>query len=360
MITMANDQGIRVLVVDDSPTFLAIIKDILRKFKSIDELCFVSSGMEAIEKTRTFQPQLIFMDLMMPGIGGLEALAKIRERDNNVDVVIISGAAEDAAQLTIEAIRQGALDFVCKPVTKSLEEMEDYFLARLSPFIRRAAYRRICLDPQDKLVPVKQSQIPNGVPPLTKSFNDDVKLVVVGVSTGAPNSLPSLVSKLPVDLAAPVLALVDVPKIFLRFLGRLLLTSSSIAIAEAADGDRLSPARILVAPSTSSIKVKLSGATLILELGETKDQEMLLDKLLYSVADALPTGCLTAIMSGFGEDGCAGVERLRNTGEHYCLVQSPESCTAPERPSRVIEQGLADEVVSLENLGSRIVKIVNK
>ena len=354
-----KDQGIRVLVVDDSPTFLAIIKDILRKFKSIEELVLVSSGMEAIEKTRSFRPHLIFMDLMMPGISGLEALAKIKERDANVDVVIISGAAEDAAQITIEAIKQGALDFVCKPVTRSLEEMEDYFLARLSPFIRRAAYKLICLDPEDRISPV-QSGLTSVKAPPGSTYNDEVKLIVVGVSTGAPNSLPSLVSKLPVDLAAPVLAFVDVPKVFLRFLGRLLLTSSSIAITEANDGDRLSPARILVAPSTSSVIVTKSGGTLSLKLADTSQQDKLLDELLYSVADVMSTGCLTTIMSGFGQDGNAGVERLRNTGEHYCLVQSPESCTAPERPSLLIDNGLADEVISLENLGRRIVEIVNK
>ncbi len=357
-MAITAEKRIRVLVVDDSPTFLAIIKDILRKFKSIEDLCFVSSGIEAIEKTRSFDPHLIFMDLMMPGISGLEALAKIRERNANVDVVIISGAAEDAAQLTIEAIKQGALDFVAKPVTRSLEEMEDYFLARLSPFIRRAAYKQVCLTAD--AASLAPTYTPVEVQKPKEGFPGEVKLVVVGVSTGAPNTLPSLVSSLPADLPVPVLALVDVPKVFLRFLGRLLLTSSAISISEAKEGDRLSPSRILVAPSTSAIQVVPDGDVLTLRLSEVAGQTQLLDKLLFSVADALPAGCLTAVMSGFGTDGSEGVTRLRNTGDHYCLVQSPESCTAPDRPSLIIDNELADEVVSLENMGRRITELAKK
>ena len=357
-----KSKALRVLVADDSPTFLAIIKDILSKFKSIDELRVVSSGMAAIEESRSFLPHLVFMDLKMPGINGLEALAKIREKDPEVDVVIISGAAEDSARLTIEAIKQGALDFVCKPSTRSLEEMEDYFLSRLAPFIRRAAHRSVFHYPEDEEAGASSSHssVSMETQAPSPSIAGRVELVVIGVSTGAPKSLPELLSTLPRDLPVPILALVDVPKVFLRFLGRLLITNSSIAVAEASDGDRLSPSRVLVAHTSAGIRLQSQGGNLQTSIiqGEAK-KGRLLDELLFSVAHTLDSGCLTAVLSGFGEDGLAGVERLRSLGGHYTLVQNPESATAPERPGRLIQNGLADEVLSLGDLGPRIVELVS-
>lgn len=349
-------KGITVLVVDDSPTFLEIIKDVLERFSLVGKVVTTDSPLDAIARLKTIEPDLVFLDLNMPGIDGLSALAKMHVRIPELDVVIVSGEAANSARLTIQAIEQGALDFVLKPVGLSFEAAEDYFLSRLSPFIRRAHNRVRANDSSPLSAPtlVKDSELPK-----PKGFTGEIKLVVIGAATGAPTCLPQVLAALPESLPVPVLVHIDVPQVFLRFLNRTMMTKASMTIEDATDGKRLTATKIIIAPSSQMTRVVMTDNVLSLAVSTREKDVQQLDDLLGSVADCLTSGCLSVIMTGMGPDGADGVARLRSSGRHYCIAQSPQTCTAAEMPEAVISANLVDEVVPLDGLAERISSLIS-
>jgi len=342
--------GIRVMVVDDSPTFLAVIKDILARFRSVEQVVFATNGLDAIEKVKSDPPDLVLMDLQMPGYDGIETLTRLRRDVPSLSVVLISGTSENSAELTLRALRHGAVDFVPKPTARSFDAMEEYFLVRLAPFIRSATNRvyeasRADADDGDE-------SFRKGTPPKPPRF------VLVGASTGAPTAIPALVASLPDGLAAPVLVVIDMPDVFARHLAKLLVPASRLPIVEARDGLRLTPSQIVVASNSTRLSFTGAGSPLALRCASGPSQERLLDGAFAAAATALGSGCLAVVMTGHGDDALVGLKKLHADHNHYCLVQSPGTCTAAGLPEAVIGAGLADEVVPLAMLGPRIGELV--
>lgn len=342
------------------------------------------NGREAISAVRTLQPDLVVMDLNMPLLSGLDAL-KIIMRDFPTPVIVLCGPNSEGAARAMEALEIGAVDFVTRIIgTRSPEatQVRDELVAKIrTSGSDRRLHARMRLKRGSVAARQRESRERLERPPVNKTTHaaatsSDEKganilrrsrpepahfrIVIIGVSTGGPMALHSLVPCLPPDLPVPVLIVQHMPAHFTRSLANRLDFLSHAAVREADDGHFLRPGEILVAPGGRHLIVGRSGRTVKI-LDEPADS---LHKPSVNVTVASATRqfggrALGVIMTGMGNDGRDGMLELSRR-DGYILAQDAASCVVYGMPRAVVEAGIANEVHPLGNLAEAIASCLGK
>lgn len=347
---MAKD--LRVLVVDDSAIYRSLVQGCLREIDGVECVGAAHDGRDAIAKVRELQPDVVLLDVEMPVMSGVEAIPELFETNADLGIIMVSSLTTKGADVTLEALQLGALDFVTKPQVKA---GEDGF----------AALR----DPLDRVIATfRESRKHHGAAPQApaaarkKGKTPIVDAVAIGVSTGGPSALSELIPSLPGDLRVPVLVVQHMPARFTASLAESLDRKSKLRVAEAQDGQILRAAEVLIAPGGHHLTVAGSDAephVLFRDDDPVNSFRPSVDVLFRSLRVAFEGRVLCAVMTGMGNDGYQGVCEIREAGG-YCLAQDQASCAVYGMPRAVVEGGQADEVVALEDLAKRIVEIVSK
>jgi two-component system chemotaxis response regulator CheB len=387
---MANEEGseIRVLIVDDTVTYRVILKSVLEKFDDVEVVGQAQNGLIAIRKTKELQPDLILLDIEMPEMDGFETLKHIRQFDDYAEVVIVSGQAPDSVNRTLDTLREGALDFIPKPMEKDREHSVQFLVDALKPIMtatrirmntkqarghtaptpkrattmppsaKKAATPDVPTKPAVKPQPEKKKQVTDTatVPRILRTAPRAVDLVLIGISTGGPNALQVMAPSLSKDIGCPILLVQHMPPMFTKQLAERLDTLTELNVAEATHGEAVKAGKVYIAPGGIHMVLSKKGEHLVTELVDSppvNSCKPAVDVLFESVALLGKMKILTVIMTGMGHDGADGVKILRDAGA-YSLIQSEETCTIWGMPAAVKESGEFDEEVQLEDLGSRI------
>jgi two-component system chemotaxis response regulator CheB len=346
---MAED--LKVLVVDDSAIYRSLVRGCLREIDGVECVGAAHDGRDAIEKTRQLQPDVVLLDVEMPVMSGVEALPELFELNKDLGVIMVSCLTTVGADVTMEALQLGALDFVTKPQVKA---GEDGFAALRDPLARViAAFRESRKHRDATRAPApraKGSKVPV------------VDAVAIGVSTGGPSALSELIPSLPGDLRVPVLVVQHMPARFTASLAESLDRKSKLRVAEAQDGQVLRAAEVLIAPGGEHMAIGGGDAephVLLRSDDPVNSFRPSVDVLFQSLCTAFEGRVLCVVMTGMGNDGLQGVRAIRERGG-YCLAQDQASCAVYGMPRAVVEGGQADEVIDLEDLARRIVEIVSR
>lgn len=353
------DDRVSVLVVDDSVLYRKVLSQILEEIRGVQVVATASNGRLALRRIELQRPDLVILDVEMPVMGGLETLKELKRRRVDVPVIMVSG--NGSADVTMEAIALGALDFVEKPSARNPLAARDSLLTALRPVIEDYIQRRRRTQggaqrAQPSGPRVSRSaprRAPAGRPRIVPAR---ISLLAIGISTGGPSALNQLIPSLARGLRLPVVLVQHMPAGFTRSLAAQLDRRASVEVKEAEPGDALRPGRVLVAPGGRHMVVRRANGELQISLNgdaPVKACRPSVDVLFSSLAGLTRRPVLSVILTGMGDDGADGVELLRRHGG-YNLAQDEESCVVYGMPRAVAERGLADEVLPLERIALRI------
>jgi len=303
-----------VLVVDDSAFMRRVITDMVSRAEEFRVVATARNGEDALRKVHQFEPDLVTMDVEMPGLDGLGALGYIMSETPR-PVVMLSAYTTDGGEATLRALDYGAVDFVAKPsgaISLDLEKVE----ARLLEALRAAAAAnlsnvRVHIPRRGEAAP----PLPRAVP--AESGPGAGVAVAVAASTGGPRALAEVLPRLPPDLGAAVLVVQHMPARFTRSLAERLNGLCCLPVAEAEDGEPVRANRVYLAPGGFHMRVERDGAGARIAL----DRKPTLwgvrpaaDPLFRSVAETYGPSAVGVVLTGMGRDGAEGLAAIVRAG----------------------------------------------
>lgn len=397
---------IRVLIVDDSAFVRKALSSMLQSEPDIEVVGLANNGKEAVEKTAELKPDIITLDVEMPVMNGLDALRLIMEQ-TPTPVLMVSSITTEGAEATLEALSLGAIDFISKQSTLTIQQtMRDELVGKVKAITQSAgvrsrmsrgsllgglSFRKQSTPPaskseaaalqterlslQERIARRRQqsaqeasadSSSPQPSQPQPKPLHEvrltgrkrpsqgHAKIVVLGVSTGGPLALHQVVPRLPKDFPVGMLIVQHMPAHFTKSLADRLNTLSHVTVREAQDGDVLMPGLVLIAPGGLHMKIGKDQKTVHItpDPADTLHRPSV-DVTAESVVEAFGGHAVGVIMTGMGRDGCAGMKKLNAKGG-YVIAQDEGSCVVYGMPKAVVDEGVADEVQPLESLADAI------
>lgn len=340
---------IRVLIADDSVVIRQMLADVIGRDPDIEVAAIAANGRIALQRISSSRPDMVLLDMQMPEMDGLETVKAIRRTDRRLPIIIVSSITERGATITLDALSAGATDYWTKPKNaKSVEDARARIRQELIPKIK--ALSRPAMGPTPPSPPRGLSS------PKPRSQASRcaarVDVVAIGCSTGGPDALAAVLSQLPEKFPVPIVIAQHMPPIFTSLLAERLAARSLLRVREGAAGEPLRPGCIWIAPGDRHMIVVRENPEVRLALHQEAPENFCrpsIDVLFRSVAQVYGSGSLAVVLTGMGNDGAQGCEKIRDAGGHV-LAQDEASSVVWGIPGSVVRAGLADSVVCLAEL----------
>jgi two-component system chemotaxis response regulator CheB len=324
-----------------------LIPQILQTDSSIQVVGTAMDGNFGLKKIEEMKPQVITLDLDMPGMGGLDMLKEIMLR-HRLPVIVVSSHSTQGAAVTLQALSMGAFDFVAKPsdVSASMPDIARELIAKIKA---AAQSRRVSITPF--------SESPKPSPKTTPDTKTQAtRIVAIGVSTGGPQALQYVLPQLPKNFPGTILIVQHMPEGFTEMFSRRLEEICAITVKEVQSGDLLLAGRALICPGNRHLKVKrlpLGDVAVLNDEPRMNGHRPSVDVLFKSVAEEFGGKSIGVLMTGMGEDGAQGMGLIKAAGG-MTIAQSEESCVVFGMPKAAIERGFAVRVVPLDALANTL------
>jgi two-component system chemotaxis response regulator CheB len=347
---VSSERRRSVLIADDSALLRQVVSDIIAQSGEFTVAGFAADGHEAIQMVHELQPDIVTMDVEMPGLDGLHALGYIMSEAPRPVIVLSALDAHHGASLALRALELGALDFVRKPERRD----DDAALAvPLLDALRAAATANL----SDTRVLARPQLYPAAGAAPTSSA---AIAVAIAASTGGPRALAEVIPALPADLEAAVLIVQHMPGGFTRGFAERLDSLSRLWVREAKDGERLVTGTVYVAPGGLHLGLAAArgGSALTVTDGPAVwGVRPAADPVFASVATLFGPRAIGVVLTGMGRDGAHGLRAIRRAGGHG-VVQTPGSAVVPGMPTAAVAEAGADDVVPLSEVAGAIANAV--
>ncbi len=354
-------QPVRVVIADDSPFICRLLTTYLESTPDIKVVGTAHDGQEAIRVAEAVRPDVMTLDLQMPTMSGLEVLEQVMQ-DSPTPVIMVSGVSHQAATITLQALKLGAVDFVFK-YTPGADTDPDILRQEIIDKVKAAARVKVIrlFRSTGRTGPLRaRQQIKTG--PLTAKPTGHLPdmmppgaplpggVIVIGASTGGPVALRELLSTLPAELPAAVLIVQHIPASFTRVLAAQLDRHTPLRVREARPDDRLAAGRVLVAPGDYQLLVHPEGQIILNQGPPVNGHCPSVDVTMQSVAQVYKDKTTGVILTGMGEDGAAGISAIHAAGGKT-FAQNEASCVINGMPQRAIERGVVHHVAPPADIG---------
>jgi two-component system chemotaxis response regulator CheB len=360
---------IRVLVADDSAVIRRAVLRMLADAPDIEVVGQAIDGAEAIALTKELRPDVVVLDVHMPGMNGLDAVRSIM-REAPTGVLMLTTPTRSAVGTTLSALELGAVDFLTKATVGSVLDIHS-----LGPQLREkiiavagAAVRApLANDPAPpgtrvEAVPGETVATLEAVEPRTPGrrrgrprrppTDPPYDVVVIGASTGGPRALAAVVSDLPEGFGAGIVVAQHMPARFTRTLADRLHRRSALEVVEACDGDEVRPGRVLITPGGTHSAIVREGGRVLVQL-DAGLPELIhrpsIDRLFRSAAETCGPRVVGVVLTGMGDDGALGLATLRDAGART-IAESEDTAVIfgmPRAAGRV-----AERVLPLHEIGA--------
>lgn len=345
---------IKVLIVDDS----ALVREILDKGLSRDpEIEVVGKAPNvyiARDKIVYRKPDVLTLDIEMPGMDGVEFLKRLMPQ-YPLPVVMVSALAEEGARVTLDALEHGAVDYVLKPSVKVSSNLTA-MLDQLREKIKQAA--KVDVSKWRSLAAAPPKRQPRKSHVLEGTTD---KVIAIGASTGGTVALTRIIQEFPADIPGTVIVQ-HMPPVFTKLFAEKLNAQSQVTVKEASDGDRVLTGQVLVAPGGFHLTVQRSGGIYRVRCQEgekVNGHTPSVDVLFESVASHVGSNAVGIILTGMGKDGAEGMLKMRNQGART-LAQDEASSVVFGMPKVAYDIGGAERLVSLDNMTSSLLNILTE
>jgi len=350
-------ERIRVMVVDDSVVIRRLVTQALEHDSMIEVVGTASNGAIGLQRIPQFNPDVVTLDIEMPDMDGLEMLRCIRRDYPQLRVIMFSTLTERGAAKTLEALTLGADDYVTKvsnegSLDRSMHRLRDEMLPKIKQFFRQPS--------SSGIFPRAESGRTLAIPPHFPGQSPKIrpKVVLIGVSTGGPTALGTILPMIPSDFPLPILVVQHMPPLFTRLLAERLNATCKLPVKEASQGDAVVPSQILVAPGDFHMKLDSGSGSVRVLLDQSVRQNSCrpaVDALFASTGGLYGGAVLAVVLTGMGQDGLRGVEILKTQGATV-LAQDEASSVVWGMPGAVVNAGLADRVLPLDEIVPEILR----
>jgi len=332
---------IRVLVVDDSAMVREMIRAILESH-GIEVVGEAENGAEAVERVEELNPDIVTMDIEMPVMGGLEAIERIIARR---PVPILAVTALTGVRTAFAAVSKGALDVIEKP------DISPQNMQKLVQKIRVLA--RVDVAAHLAVSGRHGRPQPAAPPAFSPAAGSGKRLVAIAASTGGPQAISHILSRLPASFPAPIVICQHIAEGFTRGMAEWLNGTTPLSVVVAAQGDTLTAGTVYVNPAEHAMRVTPQGTV---TLGEG-DAKLLYhpscNTLLDSVAVSYRERAVGVILSGMGDDGVAGMQAIRRGGG-LTLGQDAKSSVIYGMNRVAAERGCVEQILPLSDIPAEL------
>ncbi|WP_321807112.1 chemotaxis response regulator protein-glutamate methylesterase [Burkholderia sp. BCC1993] len=349
---MTAVQKIKVLCVDDSALIRSLMTEIINSQPDMTVCATAPDPLVARDLIKQHNPDVLTLDVEMPRMDGLDFLEKLM-RLRPMPVVMVSSLTERGSEITLRALELGAVDFVTKPRVGIRDGMLDY-AEKLADKIRAASRARVRQAPQPQAAARTVSGQP-AAPMINNPLVSTEKLIIIGASTGGTEAIREVLTPLPPDAPAVLIAQ-HMPPGFTKSFAQRLNGLCRIAVKEAEHGERVLPGHAYIAPGHAHLLLARSGANYIAQLSDeppVNRHRPSVDVLFRSAAQHAGKNAIGVILTGMGRDGAAGLLDMKRAGAHT-FAQDEASCIVFGMPREAIALGGADEVAPLAEMSRRV------
>ncbi|MEW6708568.1 MAG: chemotaxis-specific protein-glutamate methyltransferase CheB [Candidatus Riflebacteria bacterium] len=363
---------LRTLIVDDSLVFRKILCDLLKKFEEIEIVGQAPNGKIALAKIVDLKPDLIFLDLDMPEMNGIQVIEELKKMQIQCGIIIVSGASSTMCRVAVKALNSGAFDFISKPVCETIQETMKILEVDLGSKLRAFLLRYNCSIPQVLSRPEKtiQEGFKDSQPTEITKVEKNIKLfapdlIIIGISTGGPPALTKIFGEIHQPLKTPVIIVQHIPVNFSEALAASIQERSGLVTHQAEEGMPLEENHIYIAPGGRHLalarkKVMNEYVFALSDEPPVNNCRPSIDYLIESAYKNFNGHIALFIMTGMGTDGLNGARLLKSTEKHLIIAQSEESCVVYGMPKAIVEAGLANEILHLNEIPNRLERLGNR
>jgi two-component system, chemotaxis family, protein-glutamate methylesterase/glutaminase len=341
---------IRVLVVDDSLVMRSLLRMVLASDPAIELAGMATDGIYALEASDRLKPDLILLDIEMPRMNGLEVLAELRTRHTKAKVIMCSTLTRRGASITLEALAQGATDYVTKPTAQN------------GAADAVAALTRDLLPRIKALFSIHQtSRLRSAAFGAGDTPYQQPEIVVIGVSTGGPAALQILLPMLPADFPIPIVIVQHMPQLFTALLAERLNRACALTVREAESA---------MLPESGTVSIARGDWHLEFAKPPFSPGQMLrlthaapehscrpsVDMLFRSAAQAYGAAVIGVVLTGMGSDGLEGCKSIHSGGGKI-LVQDRATSAVWGMPGVVAEAGMAYRILPLTAIAAELMRL---
>jgi len=349
MIKSIEDQ-IDVWIVNDSKYMTQLLSNLVSK-DNIKVTNTARDGAEALRKLNSKKPDVILLDLEMPTMDGLTFIEEIVKQDKLVPIIVVSSFTQDGAKIVLDALENGALDFV--PISntnpENITELKDSLISKIET-AAKSDPRHLIIKNIEKLKP-RRKTLP--------APHSATRVVVIGSSTGGPNTVQSIISSLPIDLPAAILVVQHMPKEFTGPLALRLNENSDLPVKEAEDGDIIKEGTVLVAKGGYHMLVESNMRIKLVDGTKRFGVKPAVNMTMVSASEVFGSNTIGVLLTGMGHDGAFGMKTIKKRGGKT-MAQDSSSSVIYGMPKAAVDLRAVDNLLPANKIPKMIQEEVEK
>ena len=361
---------IRVLIIDDSALVRQMLTEILESDSSIEVVGVAIDPYVARKKIKELKPDILTLDVEMPRMDGVTFLSNLM-RLHPLPVVMVSSLTEEGADVTLQAMELGAVDFVTKPKIDLANTLDDYseeiiekvkVAANVSvSAIEKTVSRESHRADAGSSVPEKHS-VDKIIKPKYSGghFKTTDRIIAIGASTGGTEAIKEVVLRMPPN-APGIVITQHIPAMFSGPFAKRLNASAAMSVAEAIDGQQVLPGHVYIAPGDQHLLLERDGARYVCRLNDGEPvnrHKPSVDVMFRSVAQNAGKNAIGVILTGMGKDGSIGLKEMKEVGSHT-IAQDEASSVVWGMPGESVKIGAAVDVHPLDKIADKILNQLN-
>lgn len=354
--------SIKVMLVDDSTIVRALISRTLSHQPDIKVVATAGDGQEAISTAKIYKPDVIVLDIEMPNMDGLTALPLLLTALPNARIIMVSRLTQRNAQKSLEALQNGAADYIPKPNNdEELDAFFDELVAKVKALGESAPVKKPAISNPAAYMPALQTRLavsqPTAMMPVSSIKSRKIDAIAIASSTGGPQALLNIFRQLKgISPRVPIFITQHMPPVFTACLASNISTSSGIICAEGKDGEIVRAGHVYLAPGGYHMVIKSEKGQVVVRLNQAPQVNSCrpaADPMFASLSEIYGAGLMAIVLTGMGRDGCDGAKAVASKGGTV-ISQNAANCVVYGMPKAVAEAGIGSLVLSLDEIATQL------
>lgn len=361
-----ENKKIKVLIIDDSALVRKMLTEILNSDKEIEVIGTAADPLIAREKIKQLNPDVLTLDVEMPNMDGISFLSNLM-RLRPMPVVMVSTLTEEGAEITLDALELGAIDFITKPKLDFSNTIQDYSVDLIEK-IKVASQARVKATSDRRKTSnkitnlnVEKKNTADAVLQLNnrnRNYKLTDTIIAIGASTGGTEAIKDVLIDMPAD-SPGIVVTQHIPEKFSTSFALRLDKLSPMKVCEATDGQQILPGHAYIAPGNRHLLVDRSGARFICRLNDgpsVNRHRPSVNVLFRSVANQVGQNAIGVILTGMGDDGADGLLEMKQAGA-ITIAQDEQSSVVWGMPGEAVKRNAADDILSLSKIAQRLISL---